>query len=65
MLGKKTEAAAALAAASDANPADGELALEAALAMERSGDKIAAAGFAQRAEKAGNAAAKAVVERLK
>ena len=65
MLGKKTEAAAVLAAASDASPADGELALEAALAMERSGDKIAAAGFAQRAEKAGNAAAKAVVERLK
>ncbi len=65
MLGKRVESAAALVAASDAAPSDGELALEAALATERAGDKAAAKALAERAEKAGNSGAKAILERLK
>ncbi len=65
MLGKRMEAANVLKSASDVSPVDGELALEAALAMERGGDRDGARALAERAISTGNLAAKAVVERLK
>lgn len=64
MLGRAADAAAILADASDALPADGGLALEAAAAAERAGMKERATILGKRAQAAGNDAAAKLLERL-
>lgn len=64
MLKRPNDAAAKFAAASDALPADPDLALEAALWAERTGDKSKAQEFARRAKDLGNTQADTVLSRL-
>lgn len=69
MLGEKREAMELLCRASEANPTDGELALDAAAACERGGDTGAALRMAERAARSADekvkAAGAALVMRLK
>lgn len=69
MMGEKREAMELLVRASDANVADGELALDAAAACERGGDTSAALRMAERAAQSADekvkAAGSALVTRLK
>jgi tetratricopeptide (TPR) repeat protein len=65
MLGRHSEAAAALGDAADANSSDAALAYDAAVAHERSGDLANAVDFAKRAKMLGSEPAAKLLERLK
>lgn len=69
MMGEKREAMALLERSSDANPTDGELALDAAASCERAGDTAAALRLAERAAQSADekvkAAGTSLVMRLK
>jgi Flp pilus assembly protein TadD len=54
MMGEKGEAMDILVRASEANPTDGELALDAAAACERAGDSARAINMAERASQSGD-----------
>lgn len=64
LLGKPAEAAAALDVARLAHPEDGSLALDAALAFERAGDRKRAGELATLAVQLGNASATGLRDRL-
>ncbi len=64
MLNKPAEAAALYVKAADAAPTDGQLALEAALWLEKSGDKAEAIRYAEHAKMLGTDGAIATVDRL-
>jgi predicted Zn-dependent protease len=65
MLNKHPEAAATLADASNANATDGALAYDAAVALERAGDRPKALDFAKRSQMLGNENAPKLIEKLK
>lgn len=65
MLGRHTEAAAALADAFSADPMDKTLAYDTALAFERTGDKVRALDYARQARILGHQDADRLIERLK
>jgi tetratricopeptide (TPR) repeat protein len=64
MLQRHSDAAAAMAEASLAEPASADLAREAAVCFERAGSRERALEFARRAQMLGDAAAARIVERL-
>lgn len=64
MLKQPGEAAKLYRAASDGIPKDAELAFEAAVWLDRAGDRPTALAYARRAKEAGHAAADKLVERL-